>query len=182
MKKLPLWSMLWLVVFLTANAGQVAPGVTPGIHVDLAKVVATGEVKPVDGITSAGQPDEAAFRVFADAGYVAVIDMRGPDEDRGLKDEPAFVEALGMDYIAFPIEGKEAINFEVAKELDGLLETFDGPVLVHCASGNRVGALLALRHSLGGASIDETMAYGKNAGMTRLKPVVRKRLGEQGEN
>jgi hypothetical protein len=45
-----------------------------------------------------------------------------------------------------------------------------------------VGALLALRHSLGGASIDETMAYGKNAGMTRLKPVVRKRLGEQGEN
>lgn len=178
MKKLPLWSLLWLVVFLAANAEQVVPGATSGIHVEVAKVVATGAVKPVDGITSAGQPDEAAFRVFADAGYVAVIDMRGPDEDRELNDEPAFVEALGMDYIAFPIVGKDAINFEVAKELDGLLEAFDGPVLVHCASGNRVGALLALRHSLGGASIDETLAYGKNAGMTRLEPVVRKLLGD----
>ena len=174
--------MLWLVVFLAANAEQVAPGATSGIHVDVAKVVAAGEVKPVDGITSAGQPDEVAFRVFADAGYVAVIDMRGPDEDRGLKDEPALVEALGMDYLAFPIVGKDAINFDVARELNGLLETFDGPVLVHCASGNRVGALLALRHNLAGASIDETMAYGKDAGMTRLEPLVRKLLGKKGGN
>ena len=165
-----------LVLLFSADVALADAGV--GIHVDVDKIVAAGEVVPVDGITSAGQPDEAAFRVFADSGYVAVIDMRGPDEDRGLDDEPGLIEALGMDYVAFPIESKEAINVVTANKLDILLATFDGPVLVHCASGNRVGALLALRYSAKGRSDEEVLVYGRNAGMTRLEDVVRQRLSE----
>jgi uncharacterized protein (TIGR01244 family) len=149
-----------------------------GIHVDLDKVVDAGEVKPVDGITSAGQPNAQALEVFADSGYAVVVDMRGPNEDRGMDDFAGAVEATGMQYIAFPIVGKDAISFETAAELDALLEEIDGPALLHCGSGNRVGAVLALRESLKGASDEEALAHGKDAGMTRLEPVVREVLSE----
>ena len=147
-----------------------------GIHVDLDAVVEAGEATPVGGITSAGQPDAQALDVFAESGYAVVIDMRGPDEDRGVDDWVGTVEATGMEYVAFPLVGKDAISFENAAKLDAMLEEIDGPVLLHCGSGNRVGALLALRESLNGASDEEALAHGKDAGMTRLEPVVREVL------
>ena len=131
------------------------------------------------GITSSGQPDEAALRVFAESGYSTVIDMRGPDEDRGMENEQATIEAMGLDYIAFPIASRAEINFDSAKKLDALLQDIDGPVLIHCGSGNRVGAMLALRHSLNGASDDDAVEHGRDAGLTGLEPLVKERLGEQ---
>jgi uncharacterized protein (TIGR01244 family) len=146
-------------------------------HVDLGEVMQSGKVQPVNNITSTGQPNEAALKVFADSGYVAVIDMRGPDENRGI-DEVAAVNELNMQYIAFPIAGAEAISYENAEQLDQLLSEIDGPVLMHCGSGNRVGALLALRASLAGADDEQALEYGRSAGLTGLEPVVKKRLEE----
>jgi uncharacterized protein (TIGR01244 family) len=152
------------------------------VLVDLADVTAAGKVEPVDGISSAGQPDRKTIEIFARSGYAAVIDMRGPDEDRGTENWDAEVESTGMDYVAFPIVDENDISFESAKELDDLLNTIDGPVLIHCKSGNRVGALLALRESLAGADDSTALEYGRNAGMTRLEPIVRKVLEEGQRN
>jgi len=146
------------------------------LKVDLDVVVSTGEVTPVDGITSAGQPDEAGFRVFAEQGYTTVIDLRTAREDRGL-DAPAVVEGLGMEYVLFPIGGN-GITFDNARKLDELIEAAEGPVLVHCASANRVGALLALRKSLEGADDETALEYGRQGGMTRLEGRVKEALTE----
>jgi uncharacterized protein (TIGR01244 family) len=94
-------------------------------------------------------------------------------------DEKAEVESLGMDYVLFPIENRAAISFDNAAELDKLIESYDAPVLIHCGSGNRVGALLALRQSLNGADDEAAVAYGKEGGLTGLEIVVRERLGEK---
>jgi uncharacterized protein (TIGR01244 family) len=124
---------------------------------------------------SAGQPDSAVLSTFAEAGYIAVIDLRTDKEDRGL-DEPSTVMGLGMSYVSMPIDSKVDINFEKAAELAQIVKGFDGPVLVHCASGNRVGALFALNKKAQGASNEEAIAAGKTAGMTRLEPEVLKIL------
>lgn len=166
----------WLA--LSACAGDFEAVSASPLKVDLENVVAVGAVQPVDGITSAGQPDEAAFRIFADSGYAAVIDLRTDGEDRGL-DEKAFVQELGMDYVSLPI-GRDGISFENARALDELLNAYDKPVLVHCASGNRVGALLALRASLGGADDETAMALGRQGGLTGLEPKVRSILTGEG--
>jgi uncharacterized protein (TIGR01244 family) len=147
------------------------------LAVDLERVVELGTVSPVGGITSAGQPDKEALRVFADSGYATVIDMRAADEDRGF-DEAAYVERLGLRYIALPIDSEDAVSFANARKLDELLRDSPGPVLVHCASGNRVGALLALRDSLNGAGDEEALQLGRDGGLTRLEPLVRERLAE----
>lgn len=147
------------------------------LKADLDVVVSSGDVKPVDGITAAGQPDEAALKVFADHGYTTVIDLRTAGEDRGI-DEPAVIEALGMDYVSLPI-GRDAITFESARTLDQLINAAGGPVLVHCGSSNRVGALLALRKSLHGADDAAALAFGKDGGLASLEAVVRKVLGAE---
>lgn len=164
------------VVFSAAAlAGDVRDNAT--LKVDLGAVVKTGVVKPVDGITSAGQPDKAALAVFAEHGYTTVIDLRTEREDRGM-DEATVIDELGMEYIVFPIAGADAINFDNAAKLDALIKNADGPVLVHCGSANRVGALLALAKSLDGADDTSALAYGKEGGMTRLEGRVKEVLKE----
>ena len=133
--------------------------------------------EPAEAITAAGQPNENGLRELADSGYAAVIDLRTEGEDRGL-DEQTVVENLGMDYVSFPIEGRGAISFENARKLDQILGKYDEPVLVHCGSSNRVGALLALREKMNGADDEDALAFGKAAGMTSLEDTVKSRLAE----
>ncbi len=178
MKKILLLPLL-LLGFVAACAADDGSDSAPGTYVEIASVNASGHVRAVDGITAAGQPDVAALKVFADSGYVAVVDMRGPDEDRGMADEKGVVEGLGLEYVPFPITSEDELTFDRARKLDELIQSYDGPVLVHCASSNRVGAMLALRHSLNGASDEEALEYGKAGGLTRLEPVVVKRLNEK---
>ena len=77
------------------------------------------------------------------------------------------IEGLGMEYVIFPIAGKDAISYDNARKLDQLIKAADGPVLVHCGSANRVGALLALRKSLDGADDEAALEYGREGGLTR---------------
>jgi len=133
--------------------------------------------EPADGITAAGQPKENGLKDLAEDGYVAVIDLRTEGEDRGM-DEQAVVESLGMDYVSLPIDGRGAISFENAAKLDRILSKYDQPVLVHCGSSNRVGALFALREKMNGADDKDALAFGKSAGMTSLEDTVKSRLAE----
>ena len=166
--------LLGLLLSLSACSGDVAS--EPPQKVDLTDVVATGVVRPVDGITPAGQPDEAAFKVFAANGYMAVIDLRTEGEPRGL-DERAVVEGLGMEYVQFPIDD-DGITFENARSLDALIDHYEGPLLVHCRSSNRVGALLALRASLDGVDDAAALEMGKAGGLKSLEGQVRDILDE----
>lgn len=178
LKKISLLMLLALAFGAAADETDLGP--VSSLKVDLDRVVELGTVSEVDGITSAGQPDRAALEVFADAGYATVIDLRGAGENRGFE-EAAVVEELGMHYVTLPIDGKDAISFENARKLDALLQEHPGPVLVHCGSGNRVGALLALRASLDGADDESALAVGREGGLTGLEGVVKERLAEGDE-
>jgi len=160
-----------LILAFAASAEEMTAQMSTSIE----DVVAAGKATPVDGLTSTGQPTEEALKVFADSGYVAVIDLRTAEEDRGI-DEPAAVEAAGMSYISLPVAGGDGVTFENSTKLDEYLASFDGPVVVHCGGGNRVGALLALRQSQKGDDAETAVAYGKKGGLTRLEPRVREVL------
>lgn len=138
MKRRTIFAIATVLLPCLALAGP--PDVVYRLKPDLKAVVKTGDVRPVDGITAAGQPNRPALKVFAAKGYSTVIDLRTKDEDRGFK-EAKFVEGLGMDYIAMPIDGSDEINFENARKLDELIKQAEGSVLVHCASSNRVGGI-----------------------------------------
>ena len=135
--------------------------------------------QPLPGVTSGGQPTLAQLEVAQAAGYRSVINLRLPDE-RGTDDEAQQVTALGMDYIALPIAGADALTEENVRLFAQLLDTAEPPVLLHCSSGNRVGALFALRAAyLEGKSPAEALGIGLDAGLTRLEPAVAEKLAAQ---
>lgn len=130
---------------------------------------------PLAGITTAGQPDAAQLEAAAKAGFKSVIDLRGPNEDRGL-DELAVVAKLGMSYVSLPVAGAAGVTYANATTLDKLLRDAPKPVLVHCSTSNRVGALLALRAKLGGADDKAALDTGVASGLAGLKPAVEQKL------
>jgi len=129
----------------------------------------------VKGITTAGQPSADALSAAAKAGYKTVIDLRPESEDHGF-DEKKTVEGLGMSYVSLPVAGAPGVTYANATALDKILRDAPKPVLLHCSSSNRVGALLALRAKLGGADDKAALEVGAASGLAALKPAVEQKL------
>ncbi|MBY8966027.1 sulfur transferase domain-containing protein [Algiphilus sp.] len=134
------------------------------------------EMRASDSMLSAGQPDGMQFRRAAEAGVQHVINLR-PLQEQG-EDESTLVEELGMRYHHLPIAGPQDLNPDTVRMLDGLLaEIGEAPTLFHCASGNRVGAMLALRAAWHqGMESEAALAYGRQTGLTKMEPMVREIL------
>ena len=128
-----------------------------------------------------GQPTESALLKFADDGYTTVITSRSDDEISW--DEKAFVDSLGMRFVSIPMPGPEyAITDQHIEKFDEVIRTTDGPILFHCGSGNRAAGLWgAWLVEKKGLSPEEALELAEKAGMTRIRPVVERRLGVEPE-
>ncbi len=127
-----------------------------------------------------GQPTLEHLKEAAEAGYKSVLNLRSGKE-KAQVDQETMVEGLGMRYVHIPISSGKELTVANAKLLAEIVaDPTQLPSMVHCASGNRVGALFAIKAAmLDGASAEHALELGKNAGMTRLEPVVRQLLEEQ---
>ncbi|WP_022955076.1 beta-lactamase hydrolase domain-containing protein [Perlucidibaca piscinae] len=124
-----------------------------------------------------GYVSPEALQAVKAHGITHVIDML-PEHEHGGFDEAAMAADLGLYYAHLPIVGGHDLNRGNAEVLDRLLaEVGDTPVLVHCMSGNRVGALFALRaHWLHGEAPEQALETGRRYGLTKLEPLVRQLL------
>lgn len=160
---------------VAAGEPEAAPAPAPEVAAatDFTDLLPNGQ-EPMPGVTTGGQPTREQLAEAAARGLETVINLRGEGEsDIGRAD----VEALGMTYVALPIAGTEDLTAANAAALDAALAEAEGPVMVHCGSGNRVGAMFALRaHFVEGADPEEALALGKAAGLTRLEGATRDAL------
>ena len=132
--------------------------------------------QPREGLYTHGQPSAEQLAQARAAGVTTVIDLRGEKEARGY-DEAATAQSLGLRYLHLPVAGGSGVTVEAARQLHELLASTEGPVLLHCASGNRAGALLALAAAhVDGADNASALALGRAAGLTSLAPIVEKQL------
>ena len=95
---------------------------------------------PEAGVLFGGQPTEAQLKAMAADGLSLVLDLRTEGENRGF-DEPAALQSLDVPYLNLPVDGDRLALPETFERFIEAMEKADGPVLVHCASGNRVGAM-----------------------------------------
>jgi uncharacterized protein (TIGR01244 family) len=120
-----------------------------------------------------GQPTNEQLQAAKDAGFTTIITLR-PETEPGFAEEKAQVESLGMQWVSIPMAGKAGLTIENA---EALAEAMKGErVLAHCGSGNRVGALIAIKAKLDGQSAEEALATGKAAGLTKLEAAVKEML------
>lgn len=139
--------------------------------------------RPDANLLTGGQPSRACLKAARDAGYHSVVNLRSPGEFDEF-DEAQAVRELGMDYVCIPIAGPPDLTPAAAEALDEVLaKAGDRPVLVHCASGNRVGALFALRAGLKqGMDVDDALSCGDSSGLASpaLREAVRAKLQSPG--
>ncbi len=116
----------------------------------------------------AGQPDEAGLLKAKSTGVTTVINMRTADESSW--DEQAYVEGLGMKYINIPVSGKlDKQDREAFAKVEAAIKEQQGaPVLLHCASDNRVSAWLADHLYRGhGLSQENAIAIARRTGLSK---------------
>ena len=131
---------------------------------------------PANNLITAGQPTKDDLKRLAKRGVKVIVNLRAKGEFRGFN-EKALVEQLGMKYIHIPMEGGEDITAKNVKLLDIALQGLKEPAVVHCASSNRVGGLLAYRaFSIQKKTAKEAFDFGKKAGMRSTQKQVRKLL------
>ncbi len=177
MNRLPIWPFLAVLLVLPGCDRQPAPtptvenaplvaGESPLIAVYNARV-------PVDGVLTGGQPSEEEIERVAQAGFRTVVNLRAEGE-RGTWDEEPKVTGLGMRYISIPVAGVDEINVDNARKLAEVVADQDlHPMFVPCGSGNRIGALFAMKaFHLDGEDAEAALAIGRAAGLTALEPVV----------
>ena len=126
------------------------------------------------GVLTGGQPSVEQLEAAAGYGFRTVINLRGASEGGTGREE---VEQAGMSYVSIPVEGVAGLTVENAQALVDALNVAEYPLIVHCGSSNRVGALFALKaFHLDGRSAEDALEIGRRAGLTRLESAVRTRL------
>jgi protein tyrosine phosphatase (PTP) superfamily phosphohydrolase (DUF442 family) len=92
-------------------------------------------------VLTAGQPAPEHFRALKQAGVRVVIDIRAPEEPRGY-DEPKLLRELDIEYINITVTDGTLTNETLDRVTEAMRQHGEEPLLVHCASGNRVGGAL----------------------------------------
>lgn len=151
---------------------------------EASKVEIPNAKTPMKGVLTGGQPTEEQLAELAKAGYRTLVNLRTDGENEVSDREAALAESLGMRYVHLPMAGAEGLTEDNATALQEILADDSlYPVVVHCGSGNRVGALFALKSFYFDChNGEEAVEAGKAAGLTRLEPAVREKLGVEDKN
>lgn len=131
---------------------------------------------PSAQVLTGGKTNAEALRSAQAQGVSKIVNLCPHSEDLGF-DEPALAAELGLVYENIPIAGGGDLTRENAQRLAQALASANGPVLVHCMSSNRVGALFALKARwLDGKSVDDALAEGRAHGLKGAEAGVRQLL------
>ena len=91
-------------------------------------------------ITTGGQPSINAYAKLASHGFRSVLNLRTAQEGVSLEEEKNAVEKAGLRYINIPVISRAPTPEQVTEFLMVVKNKSNQPMLVHCASANRVGA------------------------------------------
>jgi uncharacterized protein (TIGR01244 family) len=136
-------------------------GAEPPATIDPAAVPNYQLLRP--GLAVAGKPSAEALARLKEQGFRTVVDLRTAEE--GLEEEKAIVEGQGLRYVSVPVSAA-GFKLEDALAVRRVLDDpAAGPVLLHCASSNRVGGVLAVLEAKAGKPLEDALAEGKKAGL-----------------
>ena len=118
-----------------------------------------------DDLYLAGQPSIEDLATFKVQGVKTVVSLRMPGEAPW--EESVAVEAAGMDFVAIPFRGAADLDDEIFDQVRSILQDSEKrPLVLHCASANRVGAVwLPYRVLDNGVGVEEAMLEAQQAGL-----------------
>jgi uncharacterized protein (TIGR01244 family) len=129
------------------------------------------------GLATAGQPSDAALGRLKEMGFKTVINLR--TEKEGARAEEGAVKAAGLRYVWVPVTAETFSAADVDAVAQALDDPASGPILLHCASANRVGAVWTVLQVRKGKTLPEAEAEGQAVGLSSppMQAAVRRVLG-----
>jgi protein tyrosine/serine phosphatase len=128
------------------------------------------------------QPDNDGLEHLKKLGVKLVINLREPGDS--WKDEAAAVLACGIAYTNFPMNGFSRPKDEQVRQVLALLESFPGPVFVHCQHGcDRTGTIIAcyrIQHDRWSGEL--AMREAERYGISRFEYLLRRYVHEFARN
>ena len=91
-------------------------------------------------VATGGQPKDTAFAKLAANGFRAVLNLRTASEGIDLQKQREAAESAGLRYLSIPIAGSPKPE-QVDEFITAVKNKDNQPILIHCGSANRVGAL-----------------------------------------
>ena len=168
-------AILWAALGLALSGGCKRQVATKS-HVDANETQDSGQLKScalgtipnvhsLGDVYLAGQPKPEDFEVAKAEGIKTIINLRHAKEINDV-DEEATVKAAGLDYVHLPWNGEGELTDDVIQRSRKLFETAERPILMHCGSANRVGALwIPWRVLDGNVSLEEAIDEAKTIGL-----------------
>jgi uncharacterized protein (TIGR01244 family) len=128
------------------------------------------------GLAAAGQPSPETLAQLGALGFRTVVNLR--TEREGAAEEKAVVESQGLRYVWVPVTPDTFSLADVEAVERVLDDAAAAPILLHCASANRVGAVWAVVQARKGNVLDEALAAGREAGLhnPQMEAIVRRVL------
>ena len=113
-----------------------------------------------------GQPSEADLEALAARGVRRVINLRKDGEFKDY-DERARAESLGLEYVVLQFSTPEELTDAVlGRSRELLKQSGERGTLLHCGSGNRVGALWLAHRTLDeGVAWEEALREAQAVGL-----------------
>ena len=159
---------VWIGTVLAAvMLGQAACESSPGVRtvspaVQPAELGETENVHICQDVLFSAQPDQASFATLGEQNYRSVLNLRSDREMAELDfDEAALVTEQGITYYHVGVAGADGLTDDVLDRVRRILrDPGNRPILVHCATANRVGAVW-YAHRVLDAGLDDSEALAE---------------------
>lgn len=124
-------------------------------------------VEIADGIFIARfEPDRREFSEIAEEGFRSLVSLQTEEEDQRVSPdkERRLAEEAGLAFYHQPVS-KSGLSDEVVDRFRAEFEKLPKPVLLHCSSGKRAGAM-AMMHLTAGAGMsgDDAISHAEKMG------------------
>ncbi len=158
------------------NPYDVAAGHPQAPYGDQVSDAFTNYLRAAPYVGTAGIVAEGGFEEAKRLGYQTVINLNTANE--GAIEEDERVRKAGLDYVSIEVS-TEAPTPEQVKTFAGYVnDPANFPILVHCISSNRVGAMWALYRATNGVPGEIAIQEGRTVGLKPSRePAVRAQLG-----
>jgi uncharacterized protein (TIGR01244 family) len=133
--------------------------------------------KITDSTYVSGQPSVNDFALLKQLKIQNIISFRPPSEHPQIN-EAEIASQYQMAFYTIPIDTPEQITYERVATLEQILTSLNQePTLMHCASGNRVGAMMtAHAYWFRGQNLEDALKTGERYGLTRWRGDIEKLL------
>ncbi|HWP44762.1 MAG TPA: protein tyrosine phosphatase family protein, partial [Blastocatellia bacterium] len=106
---------------------------------DIPRIVCVDE-----SFATSGQPKETAFAKLSANGFKSVLNLRTEAEGIDLAREREMAEKAGLRYISVPVAPPAIKEETVNAFINAVKDKSNHPMLIHCGSANRVGAMMMI--------------------------------------